>query len=172
MSARLCLVALLVVAGCSPQDRTLQTSVAAHDAVLREMPRDFYRPGLGDQMHALQLRHAKLWFAGRAENWQLAAFELEEIGESLDRVGRWHAENEPIPITAAIKAYMRRGRYAVDQSIRQRNPDAFPKAFDELTYGCNSCHRAAKHEFIVIQRPNSDPVGNQRWQGNDARSAN
>jgi hypothetical protein len=172
MYSRLYLVAMLAFAGCSPQDQTLQTTVTAHDAVLRELPRDFYRPGLGDQMHALQLRHAKLWFAGRAENWQLAAFELEEIGESLDRIGRWHADNEQIPIAAAIKAHMQRGRYAVDQSIRKRDPAAFPAAFDELTNGCNSCHLAAEHGFIVLQRPNSDPVGNQRWQKDDARGAN
>ena len=33
-----------------------------------------YKPGLGDIMGAIQMRHAKLWFAGKSLNWQLAAY--------------------------------------------------------------------------------------------------
>jgi hypothetical protein len=31
-----------------------------------------YEPGLGEFMTATQLRHAKLWFAGKNSNWDLA----------------------------------------------------------------------------------------------------
>jgi hypothetical protein len=37
-----------------------------------------YAPGLGEFMTATQLRHAKLWFAGRAKNWDLAGYEIDE----------------------------------------------------------------------------------------------
>lgn len=168
-SATLVLSTLLLA--CSSQDsQQLNVTVAAHDAALREMPRDFYRPGLGDLMHALQLRHAKLWFAGSASNWELAAFELEEIQENLERVTRWHADNKEVPVPASIKAYMRDGAYALDQSIRRRNAAEFTNAFDKLTQGCNGCHVTAKHGFIVIRRPTLDPVGNQMWTPNDATS--
>jgi hypothetical protein len=40
-----------------------------------------YVPGLGEFMSATQVRHAKLWFAGDAKNWELASFELDEITE-------------------------------------------------------------------------------------------
>jgi hypothetical protein len=150
--------------GCAPRAMPEMTAtVAAHDAVLRDLPRDFYKPGLGDQMNALQLRHAKLWFAGAANNWELAAFELEEIQENLDRIARWHADNKEIPLAPSIKAYTQQGRYALDQSIRQRDATTFAAAFDRFTQGCNQCHQAAQHGFIVIQRPMSDPVGNQSW---------
>lgn len=42
-----------------------------------------YAPGLGEFMTATQLRHAKLWFAGKANNWDLAAYEIDEIAEGL-----------------------------------------------------------------------------------------
>ena len=32
-----------------------------------------YQPSLGDIMARQQMRHMKLWFAGRARNWPLAA---------------------------------------------------------------------------------------------------
>jgi hypothetical protein len=42
-----------------------------------------YAPGLGEFMTATQLRHAKLWFAGKENNWDLAAYEIDEIAEGL-----------------------------------------------------------------------------------------
>jgi hypothetical protein len=151
------------VAGCSKEDPELAATVAAHEAALREMPRDFYRPGLGDMMNALQTRHAKLWFAGQAQNWRLAEFELDEIEESLERIAHWHKDNEDVPMAPSIKAHTHASRYALKQSIAKQDVAAFTVAFDRLTDGCNSCHRAAKHEFIMIQRPTAEPVGNQRW---------
>jgi len=41
-----------------------------------------YAPGLGEFMTATQLRHAKLWFAGKENNWDLAAYEIDEIAEA------------------------------------------------------------------------------------------
>jgi hypothetical protein len=49
-----------------------------------------YEPGLGEFMTATQLRHAKLWFAGRESNWDLAAYEIDEIREGLDEARRLH----------------------------------------------------------------------------------
>jgi hypothetical protein len=45
--------------------------------------RESYEPGLGEFMTATQLRHAKLWFAGKQNNWDLAAYEIDEIKEGL-----------------------------------------------------------------------------------------
>jgi hypothetical protein len=42
-----------------------------------------YQPRLGDIMNAVQLRHMKLWFAGKALNWELAAYELRQINAGL-----------------------------------------------------------------------------------------
>jgi hypothetical protein len=119
--AVLVLIAAMLPACRSHDEQALRTTLAAHDAALREMPRDFYEPGLGDLMNSLQLRHAKLWFAGQADNWPLAAFELEEIHESLGRVSRWHAGDASQPIAALIKAHTHAGVYALDQSIRQHD---------------------------------------------------
>lgn len=45
--------------------------------------REPYQPGLGEFMTATQLRHAKLWFAGEQNNWDLAAYEIDEVKEGL-----------------------------------------------------------------------------------------
>jgi hypothetical protein len=42
-----------------------------------------YVPRLADIMSALQLRHLKLYFAGRAQNWELSDFELRQVRPGL-----------------------------------------------------------------------------------------
>ncbi len=50
-----------------------------------------YSPGVGDLMTgAVQPHHIKLGLAGQAGNWPLAAYELDEIRESLDDVKNPH----------------------------------------------------------------------------------
>ena len=43
-----------------------------------------YKPPLGDIMGKIQLRHIKLWFAGKLANWELTAYEVDEIKASLE----------------------------------------------------------------------------------------
>ena len=38
-----------------------------------------YAPGLGEIMSATQMRHLKLWLAAEAQNWDLAAYEVDEL---------------------------------------------------------------------------------------------
>ena len=35
-----------------------------------------------------QLRHIKLWFAGRAGNWPLADYEIDELKDGFDDVNK------------------------------------------------------------------------------------
>jgi hypothetical protein len=162
---------VIAVSACgSRMDPKIEAKLAGYDAMMQELPRGFYEPGLGDLMHALQLRHAKLWFAGSAGNWQLAAFETHEIEETLERIARWHHDSEDIAMGAAIKVHMRPGLYALEQSIARREAAEFRDAFDRLTQGCNACHRASKHGFIVIQEPTQQPYSNQAWRPIDAGS--
>ena len=45
-----------------------------------------YTPGLGEIMTLQQMRHTKLWLAGEAGNWDLAAYEIKELGEGFDDI--------------------------------------------------------------------------------------
>ena len=47
-----------------------------------------YRPSLSDIMAQQQERHIKLWFAGHAVNWPLADYEIGELSDGFDDVGR------------------------------------------------------------------------------------
>jgi hypothetical protein len=113
-------------------------------------------PGLGEIMTLQQLRHIKLWFAGHAGNWPLADYEMGELNEGFEDVNKLLRGDT---VDKAVGAPMQ----ALQKIIDDKNRAAFPAAFDQLTAGCNSCHRTLDHGFIAIQRPTSLPYSNQNF---------
>ena len=49
-----------------------------------------FNPGLGEIMSLTAMRHAKIWFAGQAENWALATYELDELKEGFEDAELFH----------------------------------------------------------------------------------
>jgi hypothetical protein len=115
-----------------------------------------YQPGLGEIMALQQMRHIKLWFAGSAANWPLADYEIGELEEGFEDVGKLLgpdivAQHVGAPISALHKA------------VDAKDRPGFISAFDKLSAGCNACHHALDHGFIAIQRPASLPYSNQSF---------
>ncbi len=122
------------------------------------------RPGLGDFMSTIQLHAAKLWFAGRAENWALAKYEEGELNETMDAAGMLHEKKNGVDITAVLHSVQQTQLRDLEQSIAGRNFRNFETAYDETLAACNGCHRPAGYAFIHIIRPTQEPVTNQQWK--------
>jgi len=102
------------------------------------------------------MRHIKLWFAGRAGNWPLADYEIDELKEGFDEVNqRLGGDTVKKAVGARIAA--------LEKAVEAKDRAAFANAFDQLTAGCNSCHQGLDHAFIVIQRPTSLPYSDQSF---------
>ncbi len=132
-----------------------------------------YVPGLGEIMTFNQMRHTKLWFAGQAENWPLAAYELDELREGFDDAVRFHPtqKGSPLPIKDLVPKMVTEPLHQLDLAIQAEDKARFDDAFDELTRACNSCHRAANFGFNVVRRPTANPFTNQVFtpQGDEGR---
>jgi hypothetical protein len=122
-----------------------------------------YTPGLGDIMGAIQMRHAKLWFAGKSRNWQLAAYEISEIKEGFESAARFQPDFKGRPVAQMVEEATLQPINRLEKAVEMKNPLMFVKAFDQLTGACNSCHQAAGFEFISIQRPSLSPFTNQEY---------
>jgi len=114
------------------------------------------RPKLGDIMVAAQWRHIKLWFAGKSKNWELAAYEVDRLRESLETAAVLYTgipaedvNNTADPIEAI--------RGAIDA----KDSASFVKGFNALTLACNACHQHIGRGFIVIQTPTASPFSDQ-----------
>lgn len=113
-------------------------------------------PRLGDIMIRIQARHIKLWFAGQAQNWPLAAYELNQLRTSLAEAAVLYSG---IPVTNV--ATMMTPIQAIFDSIEAKDTRRFTKAVGDLTDGCNACHGAMDRSFVMIRTPADNPFTNQ-----------
>jgi hypothetical protein len=129
-------------------------------------PPETYAPGLGEIMTLQQMRHSKLFFAGQANNWELAAYELKELQEGFDDVVKFHPthENVPEPLSALVPSMIDGPLKELDDIITAKDRGRFFTGFDELTKACNGCHQAANFGFNVVERPSQNPFTNQAFQ--------
>jgi len=124
-----------------------------------------YHPELGEQMLTLQIRHARLWFAGEAQNWLLAAFELQEIKEAFDAVVEQNPEHaifQPQRLADILPAMTKAPVTALRDAIDHGSKAEFEKAYDGLSAACSGCHKVAGNDFLIIQRPTAPLLDNLR----------
>lgn len=122
-----------------------------------------YMPVLGEIMSAIQMRHAKLWYAGKGKNWPLAAYELDEIKEAFGDAAKYQPNFKGKPIAEMVGPVTAASIEQLEKAVAAKDSVRFVKAYDELSRACTSCHQATEHGFIVIQRPSFPPLTNQRY---------
>ncbi len=112
-----------------------------------------YLPGLGDLMNAsMQVHHTKLWFAGHADNWDLAAYELKEIKETVEDIRTVSPNWHDIPVGQMVTV-LNSSLDALEKAVAAKDPVKFDAAYHELTAACNGCHEAAKQPEIKVIEP-------------------
>lgn len=148
-----------------PGDRHATDEIAALRLKIAELKKSAYHPELGEQMLGIQIRHARLWFAGEAQNWTLAAFELQELKEAFDAVVEQnpeHATFQPERLADILPAMTKAPVLKLRDAIDHGSKAEFEQAFDGLSAACTGCHRAAGTDFLVIQRPTTPLLDNLR----------
>ena len=125
---------------------------------LEVSPSEEYVPRLGDIMNAVQTRHIKLSLAGKAQNWELAAYELRQLKAGLLEAAVMYPG---IPVTSVTT--MTAPVQAIADAIAARDSQRFVKASGELRAGCNACHQSMERGFIAIQTPTAAPFGDQSF---------
>lgn len=127
-----------------------------------------FKPGFDDMMTMLvQPRHVKLWLAGQAQNWTLAAFELNELRGALLRIGQTIPKYRNFSVDATTGSIFQPKIQAVNGAIAGKNIAQFNTAFAALTTACNDCHAGMEHEFLVIKVPDASAA--QMYANQDFR---
>ena len=141
-------VALLMASSLTP--------LAMAQSGMNLPPTEQYVPRLGDIMNAIQQRHIKLWFAGKARNWELAAYELRQLKSGLIEAATLYSG---IPATNVTR--LAEPAQSVADAIEAKDSRRFAKAASEFTNGCNACHQSIGRGFIVMQVPTASPFSDQ-----------
>ena len=122
---------------------------------------DAARPTLADLMTLTQLRHNKLWYAARTQNWKLANYELDQFVKTVDRIVKLYPAASSVAQANLIHEKTDPALSDLSKAIRDRSNSQFEAAFQQITHACNECHQAAGVDFIVIQTPSASPFSNQ-----------
>lgn len=113
-----------------------------------------YRPVTSDLMNSIiQPRHIKLWLAGKAGNWAFADYERHNLGGAFARMAAAIPTYKGTKVTDLLDAFAKQPLADLDTAIKAKDPQAFAKAYGELTDGCNGCHQSTDHALVVIKTP-------------------
>ena len=124
---------------------------------------DRYTPRLSEIMRMAQTQHLKLWLAAKAQNWDLATYEAQQLKTSLADAALLY-DNLPVSnVTTLLPPLQSRLDAASAKNARN-----FADGMRELTDGCNACHRSLGRGFIMVQVPTDRQTnfGNQRFAPN------
>jgi hypothetical protein len=152
------LVLLFIASGCN-EKKTSDVQLEAHLKALEAAA-----PGVGEIMSGVQLHFAKLYFAGKAQNWQLAEFELHEVEENLDKAVELRPEENGTNLVGLADGFKQTQLAALGTAAQHKDWSAFQSAYTEAIGVCNGCHKETTRPFIVITVPAAPPVPNQQWE--------
>ena len=144
---------------CSQRSDKLQVLETRIDSLENRIS-ESYKPGFGEFMSNIQAHHAKLWYAGQNQNWNLANFEIQEIMENLEDIQKYESERKESELIVMIDPALD----SINFAIKQKNPELFKNSFTLLTKTCNECHVAAEFEFNVIKIPETPSFSNQEFE--------
>ena len=88
---------------------------------------------------------ATLYHAARAERWELAAYQADELEENLTQ-----AAHVGGPYAQSLKDFLKEQVQPLRRTITSQNTEQFRTAFQAAVEGCNDCHKATQHAFITI----------------------
>jgi hypothetical protein len=124
-----------------------------------------YVPGVGDMMNLLvQPRHAKLGLALKTGNWELAAYGHKELAQAFRTVATVQPKFKNLTVSEMVESMTGDAMRGLDDAIRARDAKRAAIAFGDLTDGCNSCHAALDHAFVVIKAPDASSFPNQEFK--------
>lgn len=147
------LVIIIITSSCKQQTESTAALQSRIDSLEKKLAAT-YKPGFGEFMSSIQVHHAKLWFAGQNQNWELADFEMHEIGETIDAIKEFQTEREESKKVDMLKPSLD----AVNDAIQKKDSILFNSSYLLLTNTCNNCHKAVNFGFNIVKIPKTPHI--------------
>jgi cytochrome c556 len=170
------LVAYGALAACQPSNSPATSVVTSPGSAERIAALEAQVATLGERigeltpetavlMAQVQTQHAKLYYAGHAKNWELAAYSLHEINEALQAVQTFNDQFEdfPTPLSELVPSLVGPPLGEIHAAIRTADTARFETAFKSLTAACNACHATLSLGFIQVVTPKGGEFTNQSF---------
>lgn len=110
------------------------------------------QPGLGRIMPEIGARTWKLYYAAKAENWPLAAFEAKEIKGLMELGGFTRPKHEE-----ALSKFLEENWTPLQDAVNKKDLAAFEDAFRKAVEAANAYHELKDKPYIVWKLPDAPP---------------
>jgi len=110
------------------------------------------QPGLGTVMMEFGHRFYLTYYAAKAENWELAEYEIEELIEAQE-IAETTRPKYALKLQAFESIYLKK----LQNSIRKQDWKLFEKNYTQTTNACNACHKENGHSYIQYSLPKESP---------------
>ena len=115
----------------------------------------------GELMAELARRFETMGRAAKARRYEMASYELDEIGEIFEE-DLPHAEPPKVfaqvNLAGLTEAFKATHPPELDAALKGRDLPAFNRAFARAAATCNGCHVASGHPYIEIPTTPGTPV--------------
>lgn len=112
-------------------------------------------------MFRFQVHAEKLWHAGQAGNQPLAGFYLHELEETLEEIEHAGLVEDGHDLSAMSISMLGPPLEATERAVDEGGD--FAAAYEQLVAGCNACHVASDHGFVVITVPTGSALSHQSF---------
>ncbi len=100
----------------------------------------------------------KAGMAGKYQNWDLAAFYVHELEETVEYLVDNEVVYDGVEVSKLAKS-LEPLIENLEKNVKEGNAVEFPKTYQTLIRNCNNCHISANKPYIVIEEPQKDFEG-------------
>jgi len=109
--------------------------------------------GLGTIMIEFGHRFYIAYYAAKANNWDLAKYQLHELIEAQEIL-----EITRPKYTKSLKDFEDNYLKSLGDAIEHKDWNSFSQKYNQATKGCNACHIATGHPYIQYRLPKNPPL--------------
>ncbi len=144
-----CAGALLMVHGCNPRQEP--DNIHAEIDSLKSLTEEL-KPGLGEFMLLIRAHHDSLGRAIGLKDFERAAYEVDEIKETAEKVKKLNITNDKLqhPFAELYKKWLESPLQTLADAASKKNEQVLKNNFISLTNNCNGCHYENNMPFMKI----------------------
>jgi hypothetical protein len=143
-------VVLFLIENCSPSSPAEMKSNEAESAP---------EAHLGEMMGQMQYYFVKLGLALQHRNKTLANFYAGEWNEVYEDIASKNITDKGINISSMITQILGPRIKELNNTVARNDTTQFDAAYHAVIASCNNCHIETNHDFIVIEEPHGDFIG-------------
>jgi hypothetical protein len=110
------------------------------------------KPGLGEYMLQIRYHHDSLGRAIAVKDYDRAAYEIDEIKETVEKINQLHITNDKLqkPFVFFYEKYLESPLAILADAALKKDDATLKTNFIGLTNNCNSCHHENNMAFMKI----------------------